>query len=139
MDFYIMIDNQKIFVSEQIYKAYCQGKRKERYFRESDLHNQVYSYDALDSDDFLGCELFEDSKNPSVEALAEHHLLLNNLRQALKTLPEKDLQLLSVIYGQQKTFRQAAELLSLPLSTLYSRHQALLGHLRTVLENSPDA
>lgn len=138
MDYYLMIKNEKILVSKDIYKAYCQGTRKERYFRESDLHNQVYSYDALDSEDFLGSELFEDTRNPSVEEAAERSLLLRKLRNLLTLLPEEDLRILRLIYGQQKTFRQTAELLHLPLSTLYSRHRALLLRLRTRMEQETD-
>lgn len=138
MDYYLIIDSKKIMVSEEIYKAYCRGSRKERYFRESDLHNQVYSYDALDSEDFPGSELFEDTKNLSVEETVEQNLLLQALCSILSTLPQEDLRLLRLIYGQQKTFRQAAEILNLPLSTLYSRHRALLLRLRTLMEQKTD-
>lgn len=134
MDYYLMIENEKIPVSREIYKAYCQGSRKERYFRESDLHNRVCSYDALDTEDFRGSKLFEDTLSPSVEEAAEQHLLLQTLCRILKTLPADDLRLLRLIYGQQKTFRQAAKIMNLPLSTLYSRHRSLLNRLRTLLE-----
>lgn len=38
MQYYIRIDNRNVYVSEEIYKLYCKGERKERYFRESDIH-----------------------------------------------------------------------------------------------------
>ena len=47
MKYFIRIDNETVFVTEEIYKAYCQGQRKERYFRESDIHNKTVYYDAL--------------------------------------------------------------------------------------------
>ena len=39
MKYFIRIDNETVFVTEEIYKAYCQGQRKERYFRESDIQD----------------------------------------------------------------------------------------------------
>ena len=48
MNYYIQIDRRAIPVSEEIYKAYCKGIRKERYFAESDIHNHIFSYDSLD-------------------------------------------------------------------------------------------
>ena len=49
MQYFIRIKDQEIPVTEPVYKLYCQGERKERYFRESDYHNKVFSYDALDT------------------------------------------------------------------------------------------
>ena len=52
MQYYIRIDNRNVYVSEEIYKLYCKGERKERYFRESDIHNKTFYYNALDTEDF---------------------------------------------------------------------------------------
>ena len=54
MQYYIRIDNRNVYVSEEIYKLYCKGERKERYFRESDIHNKTFYYNALDTEDFNG-------------------------------------------------------------------------------------
>ena len=34
MNYYIKVKGAPVPVSEEVYKAYCQGERKERYFRE---------------------------------------------------------------------------------------------------------
>ena len=60
MDYYIKIHDKQIPVSEEIYKAYCKGDRKERYFRESDIKNQTFFYDALDTEDLNGSDRFAD-------------------------------------------------------------------------------
>ena len=59
MQYYIRIDNRNVYVSEEIYKLYCKGERKERYFRESDIHNKTFYYNALDTEDLNGCDLFQ--------------------------------------------------------------------------------
>ena len=48
-------------LAESVYKTWCRGERKERYFREGDAGNGVFSYDALDTEDFNGCDLFSES------------------------------------------------------------------------------
>ena len=48
INYYIRIEQQNIPVSEEIYKIWQHGERKERYFREGDIRNGVFSYDALD-------------------------------------------------------------------------------------------
>ena len=60
MQYFIRIRGQEIPVTEPVYKLYCQGERKERYFRESDYHNKVFSYDALDTEEMNGCKLMAD-------------------------------------------------------------------------------
>ena len=58
MEYYIKIGRQKVPVSEAVYKEWCRGERKERYFKESDIGNNVFSYDALDTDEINGCDMF---------------------------------------------------------------------------------
>ena len=57
MEYYIKIGRQKVPVSEAVYKEWCRGERKERYFKESDIGNNVFSYDALDTDEINGFAL----------------------------------------------------------------------------------
>ena len=60
MDYYIRIGDVAVPVSEEIYKVYCQGDRKERYFREGDRRNNTFFYDALDTEELNGSEMFSD-------------------------------------------------------------------------------
>ena len=75
MDYYIKLKNTQIPVTEEIYKAYCQGARKERYFRESDIRNQTFFYDALDTEELNGSDMFSDPAAESVEDAVQKHIL----------------------------------------------------------------
>lgn len=91
MLYYIRIDNRNIYVSKEIYKLYCKGQRKERYFRESDIHNRTFSYNALDTEDLNGCDLFQDTRSKSVEEQAEEALERSLLLKAMKGLdPQRE-------------------------------------------------
>lgn len=134
MDYYIKVKDTQVPVTEQVYKAYCQGYRKERYFRESDYHNKTFFYDALDTEDMNGSEMFEDPAAESVEAQAERHCLLEMLRECIKELSENEQELLCRIYVYGESLRALSKAKGIPVTTLQSRHQKLLKKLRKKLE-----
>ena len=81
MDYYIKLKNTQIPVTEEVYKAYCQGARKERYFRESDIRNQTFFYDIY------GDSLRQLSRTTAVPATtlqARHQRLLKKLKNILE-------------------------------------------------------
>ena len=98
--YYIKIEQQNIPVSEEIYKIWQHGERKDRYFREGDIRNGVFSYDALDGEGLNGSELFAEKDGNPVEHQAERDLLINALKQALNILNKEDKELLAHIYYQ---------------------------------------
>ena len=135
MDYFIMVNQQKVFVTEAVYKEWCRGERKERYFREGDAANGLFSYDALDTDEYSGCDLFADTSGLSVEAQAERHLLYEQLRRGVGKLApeERDLILRLYVYGQ--SLRGIARERQIPLSTLQYRHQRVLKKLKKDIEH----
>ena len=98
MQYYIRIDNRNVYVSEEIYKLYCKGERKERYFRESDIHNKTFYYNALDTEDFNGCDLFQDTRAKPVDEQAEEALERSLLFEAMKDLDPREKDIIRRIY-----------------------------------------
>ena len=127
MEYYIKIGRQKVPVSEAVYKEWCRGERKERYFKESDIGNNVFSYDALDTDEINGCDMFASPLQPSTEFLAERHILLTRLADALR------------LYADGLSLRRIASESGIPLSTLQYRHQRILKNLRGFFEHAFDS
>ena len=134
MDYYIKIKDVCVPVTEEIYKVYCQGSRKERYFRESDYRNKIFFYDALDTEDINGSDMFEDPAAVSVEGLAERHWLLEELKESMKELSENEREMLCRIYVYGESLRMFAKSKGIPVTTLQARHQRLLERLRKKLE-----
>ena len=135
MDYYIKIKETRIPVSEEVYKAYCQGARKERYFRESDIRNQTFFYDALDTEELNGSEMFQDPDAQSVEDAAERNILLEKLRDSVGRLSDDEKELLSRLYVYGESLRRVAGTTGIPLTTLHGRHRLLLKKLKNFLEN----
>lgn len=134
MQYFIRIDETDILVTREVYKAYCRGQRKERYFRESDLHNQVCSYDALDTEDHRGCDLFSDPEALPVEEAVQKHLALISLSAALEHLSLEELETIRRIYCYRQSLRQIARDTGTPLTTLSYRHRRILEKLRREME-----
>ena len=139
MEYYIKIGRQKVPVSEAVYKEWCRGERKERYFKESDIGNNVFSYDALDTDEINGCDMFASPLQPSTEFLAERHILLTRLADALLALNDDERLLLCRLYADGLSLRRIASESGIPLSTLQYRHQRILKNLRGFFEHAFDS
>ena len=108
MDYYIRIGDVAVPVSEEIYKVYCQGDRKERYFREGDRRNNTFFYDALDTEELNGSEMFSDPDADSVEEQAERNCLLENLKTEVEKLNPGEKELLSRLYVYGDSLRALA-------------------------------
>ena len=134
MDYYIKIREVQVPVSEEIYKAYCRGERKERDFRESDQRHKVLFYDALDTEELNGSEMFWDPSAESVEAVAEKDWFLERLRESLKELSDGERELLGRLYVYQDSLRAVARSSGIPVTTLQARHQTILKKLRKKLK-----
>ena len=136
MDYYIMVGREKVMVTEIVYKTWCRGERKERYFREGDAGNGVFSYDALDTEDFNGCDLFSDPEQLSTEGMAERNLMLERLKKVLTDLQEDEKELIFNLYVQEESLRQMSRQKQVPLSTLQYRHKKILKKLKNNLEHT---
>lgn len=134
--YYIKVDRQEIPVTEEVYKAYCRGERKERYFREGDLHNGVFSYDALDTEEQNGCDLFSYDGEVPVEALAERRMALRELATALRGLDDEERELIIRIYYYEQSLRRIAADKQIPFTTLQYRHKRILKKLKDIFEHT---
>ena len=134
MDYYIKVGNTQVPVTEEIYKVYCQGTRKERYFKEGDFRNKTFFYDALDTEEMNGSEIFYDPTAESVEDKAERHWFLEGLKASMKELSQGERELLCCLYVYSDSLRGIAKSKGIPVTTLQARHQRLLKKLRKNLE-----
>ncbi len=138
-EYLIWIDNKPITVDKPVYKAYWKGKRKERYFGESDIHNKVFYYDALDTEETNGSDIFCDETALPVDELVINHLEVNQLRTAMKQLTAHEYELICRLYFYGDTLRSISRAKNIPLSTLHYRHKRILRKLKDIMETTTDA
>lgn len=130
MEYYIWIENQKIPVTEQVYRVYWQGRRKERYFAESDIHNKVFSYDALDTEEMNGGDIFSDPDCRTVEQQAFTAIDSCILQKALAALTPEERDLIARIYYYGQSLRQISAEKDIAFTTIQYRHKKILKKLR---------
>ena len=92
-------------VTAETYKAYYKDKRRQKYIDERSLLNGDVSYDALDTDETLGAEVFADTKT-NVEATVINKMTVAELRKAFLLLSPDERELITAIYIQNLTERE---------------------------------
>lgn len=133
MEYRIWIKGNPVSVSEEIYRTYWKGVRKERYFAESDTHNKVFSYDALDTGEMNGCDIFVDSNALPVEEQVIRSINEENLMCALRRLETNERKLIQRIYIYNESLRTISKQMQLPVTTLQYRHKKILLKLKDYL------
>lgn len=141
----LIINGQKVLVSEEIYQAYKQGKRKERYMSKdlkankfvidgesvTEIPSREDSYDRLLELD----KQFPDTNEPLPEDAVCKAEMLQALEKALHTLPDDELFLMEELFYYERSEREIARVTGVPPTTIHSRKKVILKKLRKKLEN----
>lgn len=141
-DFYICLDGRAIRVSEEVYRTYYRGERKERYFME-DLKTERIQVDAE-----AKTVHFTPSREDSYERLvaANHQFMVQGqsvedeavlsvlLEAALHSLSDEEQALVHELFYLEKTEREVSAVLNIARSTLQRKRNRVLEKLRGMLE-----
>lgn len=138
--FYLHIEGKRIRVSEEVYREYYKGERKERYFMK-DLKAERITIDPQ-----TGEVTVIPGREDSYERLLERHRQFASygsmeeqtvrsllLEQALGKLTEKERELIEELYFLEKTERQVSDALHVAKTTLRRRHKEILDKLRNIM------
>ena len=132
--YYIALHGEVHEVSRDVYQAYYQGKRKEKYIYEQDQVHENHILDISGMEELegeSGCCLA--SAQPSIEDQLLEQELHNHLHQCLQMLPEADQALIQAIYFSGETESSYAETLGLTHSTINRRHKKILARLKQLM------
>ena len=133
--YYIHVPGALVEVSEGVYFAYYQEKRRGRTLREKDERNGAISYDGLDTPELSGQEMIPDRDAVSVEDAAIANILRGELRRCLALLDEPDRQLIQALYFEGLSERKYAKRVEIPQQTISDRKRRILARLKKLLEN----
>lgn len=140
MERLIKIGEEKIPVSEEIYQAYYRGRRRERYMQNDvkvghidvDMENQKIAFvgSKEDSIERLSEQGVNFKDEQSVEDIVCDNAMMLLLNKAKGILDEEELKLISAVYDQELTYRQAGEILNISHVAVQKRHNKVLDKLR---------
>ena len=133
--YYIHVPGALVEVSEGVYFAYYQEKRRGRTLREKDERNGAVSYDELDTPELTGQEMIPDRDAVSVEDAAIANILRDRLYRCLAALDEPDRQLIQALYFEGLSERKYAKRVEIPQQTISDRKRRILARLKKLLEN----
>ena len=134
-NYYITIDREKVFVSEEVYKTYRQMKRQERTLAEKDSRNRLISYEMFTTETIAGEDLLCDPLQSSVEETALYAFMCCKLHMCLDKLPPEERELVNRIYFLGYSLRQLSAETGVPYMTIQHRKVKILAKLKKLMES----
>lgn len=134
--YYIALHGEVHEVSREVYQAYYQGKRKEKYIYEQDQAHENHILDISGMEELegeSGCCLA--SAQPSIDDLLLEQELHNHLHQCLQMLPSTDRELIQAIYFSGETESSYAKMIGLTQPGVSKRHKKILAKLKKFMNN----
>ena len=131
--FFLPLYGMLMEVTAETYKAYYKDKRRQKYIDERSLLNGDVSYDALDTDETLGAEVFADTKT-DVEVAVINKMTVAELRKAFLLLSPDERELIKVLFIDGATERKAAEIYGVSQVAIHKRKNRILAKLKDFLE-----
>lgn len=129
---YIWLNGEKIYVSEEVYRAYYRPVWREAKQKET-RDDMECSYDFMLEHDFDG-QAAEDQV--LVDEIVADKLLLDELYAALAELTFDERGLIDALYFDEKSERELSSETGVPNPTIHSRKNAVLKKLRKLLEKN---
>lgn len=143
---YITVSNERIEVSEEVYRAYWHYTEKERYFMSklkqgkfvSDPEKGTAEFtpsreDSLERLNECGFQ-FHDPSAPMLDDIITSKEMFEFLNQALEELSDDEYSLIQELFYWDRTERELANLLHIASSAVNRRKKLVLNKLKQILE-----
>ena len=130
--FFLPLHGMLMEVTEQTYREYYRDKRRQKYIDERSKLNGDVSYNALDTDETLGEDVFADTKT-DVEAEVINKMTVAELRKAFLLLSPDERELITAIYIHNLTEREFAKQKGVYHNAVHKRKLRVLEKLKKFL------
>lgn len=123
-----MGDGMLVEVNREIYLEWYQSKRRERYQRERDCKYGLCSIEELHENGY-----FPEQSTCTVDVTQEAVLwneCWDKLRNALKSLEKRDAWLVQLLYFEEITVKEAADILGCSRKTIGKHRERIMKELR---------
>ena len=131
--FFLPLHGMLMEVTEATYKEYYRDKRRQKYIDERSKLNGDVSYNALDTDETLGEDVFADTKT-DVEAEVINKMTVAELRKAFLLLSPDERELITAIYIHNLTEREFAKQKGVYHNAVHKRKLRVLEKLKKFLD-----
>lgn len=131
--FFLPLHGMLMEVTQETYKEYYRDERRQKYIDERSRLNGDVSYNALDTDETLGEDVFADEKT-DVEAEVINKMTVAELRKAFLLLSPDERELIKILFIDGVTERKASEIYSVSQVAIHKRKNRILAKLKDFLE-----
>lgn len=122
-------DGTVVEVTREVYLEWYQSRRRERYQNEKKQKYGVFSLEALSEKGVL-----PDGRADSPEEMVIRELCVEKLRSVIEDLTEADAYLLYLLFFEEVTVKEAAQLCGCSRKTIASRRKRILKELNEKLK-----
>lgn len=132
---YVVRINGKILVevTREVYLAWYQSKRQEKYQRERDEKNGVCSLEELlEKGDFQQIQICEEENSEIKSNFQQTHI--KKLNESLESLSEKDFSLIKLLFFSEIAVKDVAEIYGCTPRTIVNRKNRILNELHQKME-----
>lgn len=119
-----MGDGTLVEVTREVYLEWYQSRRRERYQREQ---KQKYGVCSLEELEERGMPVI--NVTDSFEETAMKNLCVDKLREVMGNLPEEDMYLLYLLFFEEVSVKEAAQLCGCSRKTIENRRKRILKEL----------
>mgnify|MGYP004551901271 FL=1 len=121
-------------VTEEEYRSYYKDKRRQKYIDERSRENGDVSYDALDTAERLGAEIFADTMT-NVEEQVTNKIILEQLHNAFLLLSEEEKKLLVEHFFDETSQVALSKQYGVNQSNISRKINRIIAKLRSFLKN----
>ena len=122
-------DGTVVEVTREVYLEWYQSRRRERYQNEKKQKYGVFSLEALSEKGVL-----PDGRADSPEGMVIRELCVEKLRSVIEDLTEADAYLLYLLFFEEVTVKEAAQLCGCSRKTIANRRKRILKELNEKLK-----
>ena len=129
----IPVDGKLYETTKEIYEAYYQMDRRERYLEERDIKKNVMNFGDIDDANYSAEERIVD-ENMDIEAEVINKILYRAVLEAMSSLSEEDKWLIQELFFYGKSQRQLSKEQDIPLMTIHNRKEKVLEKIRKIIK-----
>lgn len=123
-------DGTLVEVTREVYLEWYQSRRRERY---QDEKKKKYGVCSLDGMEEKGCCSYE--PEVSLEQTAIRNIFVEKIRMALDELPEDEAYLIYLLFFEEISVKEAAQICGCSRKTVQNRRRRILSKLRLMMES----
>lgn len=127
---YIYVKGEKIYVSDEVYKAYKKQVNHEEYLRRQERKHKVYGFDDYN----MEIESISDS-SVDVSKIIEAKIRIEDLYKALERLNENERKIIDSLYFKEMTIRDLAKEENVSSKKIFNFRNKILKKLREYLNS----